>query len=215
MKLNAKLLLGLAAAAAMGLSAPMLSAQDAAPKSIKIGYAISKTGPNAGGANITQIPNYQLWVQEVNAKGGLMLKQYGKRIPIEVIEYDDRSNSEEAVRAVERLIEQDKVDLLLPPWGTGINLASARPSTSTATRSSPSVPSPTARRNSPSAGRTASGSSAPRSSTSTHWSICSSSSARKARSTTRSRWSRLRRIRHRSLEGRACGLREGGLQACI
>ena len=105
MNLNKKLLFGLAAAAALGLSAPMLSAQDAAPKSIKIGYAISKTGPNAGGANITQIPNYQLWVQEVNAKGGLMLKQYGKRIPIEVIEYDDRSNSEEAVRAVERLID--------------------------------------------------------------------------------------------------------------
>jgi branched-chain amino acid transport system substrate-binding protein len=31
--------------------------------------------------------------------------------------------SEEAVRAVERLITQDKVDLLFPPWGTGLNLA--------------------------------------------------------------------------------------------
>ena len=123
MKFNAKVLLSVIAAAALASSAPMLAAQNAAPKTIKIGYAISKTGPNAGGANITQIPNYQLWVQEVNAKGGLMLKQFGKRIPIEVVEYDDRSNSEEAVRAVERLIEQDKVDLLLPPWGTGINLA--------------------------------------------------------------------------------------------
>src|SRR5215813_389747 len=93
------------------------------PASIKVGYAISKTGPNAGGANITQIPNYQLWVKEVNDKGGLMLKSVGKRVPIEVIEYDDRSNSEEAVRAVERLITQDKVDLLFPPWGTGLNLA--------------------------------------------------------------------------------------------
>lgn len=88
---------------------------------IKIGYAISKTGPNAGGANITQIPNYQLWVKEVNDKGGLKLGN--KRVPIEVIEYDDRSNSEEAVRAVERLVTQDKVDLLFPPWGTGLNLA--------------------------------------------------------------------------------------------
>jgi branched-chain amino acid transport system substrate-binding protein len=93
------------------------------PTSIKVGYAISKTGPNAGGANITQIPNYQLWVKEVNDKGGLMLKSIGKRVPIEVTEYDDRSNSEEAVRAVERLITQDKVDLLFPPWGTGLNLA--------------------------------------------------------------------------------------------
>src|SRR5215468_5714003 len=93
------------------------------PTSIKVGYAISKTGPNAGGANITQIPNYQLWVKEVNDKGGLMLKSIGRRVPIEVIEYDDRSNSEEAVRAVERLVTQDKVDFLFPPWGTGLNLA--------------------------------------------------------------------------------------------
>ncbi|GLQ06752.1 twin-arginine translocation pathway signal protein [Sneathiella chinensis] len=44
---------------------------------------------------------------------------------IEVIEYDDRSSSEEAVRAVERLAVQDKVDFILPPWGTGFNLAIA------------------------------------------------------------------------------------------
>lgn len=107
------------AAAVLGLAAGPTVAQN----SIKIGWAISKTGPNAGGANITQIPNYQLWVKEVNDKGGIMLSSVGKRVPIEVVEYDDRSNSEEAVRAVERLITQDKVDLLFPPWGTGLNLA--------------------------------------------------------------------------------------------
>src|ERR1043165_3432926 len=112
----------LAAAMAVGLAVTAFQPALAQDK-IKIGYAISKTGPNAGGANITQIPNYQLWVKEVNDKGGLMLKSIGKRVPIEVIEYDDRSNSEEAVRAVERLITQDKVDLLFPPWGTGLNLA--------------------------------------------------------------------------------------------
>src|ERR1043165_8827271 len=110
----------LAAAMAVGLAVTAFQPALAQDK-IKIGYAISKTGPNAGGANITQIPNYQLWVKEVNEKGGLMLG--GKRVQIEVIEYDDRSNSEEAVRAVERLITQDKVDLLFPPWGTGLNLA--------------------------------------------------------------------------------------------
>ena len=44
-------------------------------------------------------------------------------MPIEVIEYDDRSSAEEAIRAVERLVTQDKVDFLFPPWGTGLNLA--------------------------------------------------------------------------------------------
>ena len=107
----------LAALAVAALATAPAMAQD----KVKIGYAISKTGPNAGGATITQIPNYEMWVKEVNDKGGLMIG--GKRVPIEVVEYDDRSNSEEAVRAVERLVTQDKVDLLFPPWGTGLNLA--------------------------------------------------------------------------------------------
>jgi branched-chain amino acid transport system substrate-binding protein len=120
MNIRMQSLAAAAFAAALGL-AGSAGAQDV--KSIKIGYAISKTGPNAGGAATTNIPQYEMWVKEVNARGGLMLKSVGKRVPIEVIEYDDRSNSEEAVRAVERLITQDKVDLLFPPWGTGLNLA--------------------------------------------------------------------------------------------
>jgi branched-chain amino acid transport system substrate-binding protein len=106
---------------ALAILAVLAAMPAAAQDKVKIGYAISKTGPNAGGASITQIPNYEMWVKDVNAKGGLMIG--GKRLPIEVIEYDDRSNSEEAVRAVERLVTQDKVDILFPPWGTGLNLA--------------------------------------------------------------------------------------------
>lgn len=92
-----------------------------AQTSVKIGYAISRTGPAAGGAAVTTIPNYELWVKEVNAAGGLKLGD--KRVPIEVIQYDDRSSAEEAAKALERLITQDKVDFILPPWGTGLNLA--------------------------------------------------------------------------------------------
>lgn len=105
------------------LAATLASAAALAQDKIRIGWAISKTGPNAGGAATTQIPNYELWVKEINAAGGILLKSAGKRVPIEVIEIDDRSSSEEAVRGIERLITQDKVDFVLPPWGTGLNLA--------------------------------------------------------------------------------------------
>ncbi len=91
------------------------------PSEIRIGYAVSKTGPYAGGATTTTIPNYQLWVEEVNRAGGIEIN--GTRVPVRVIEYDDRSSSEEAVRAIERLINQDKVHFVLPPWGTALNLA--------------------------------------------------------------------------------------------
>ncbi|NKN35969.1 ABC transporter substrate-binding protein [Agrobacterium sp. a22-2] len=92
--------------------------------SVKIGYAVSKSGPNATGAGITTIPNYTLWVKEVNEAGGLQMPD-GKRLPVEAIEYDDRSSAEDAVRLTERLASQDEVDFILPPWGTGFNLAVA------------------------------------------------------------------------------------------
>jgi len=107
------------AALAAALFAPAASAQD----TIKIGWAISKTGPFGPGAAVTTLPNYQVWVKTVNDAGGLNVG--GKKMKIEVIEYDDRSNSEEMIKAVERLATQDKVDFILPPWSTGMNLAAA------------------------------------------------------------------------------------------
>ena len=93
-------------------------------KSVKIGYAVSKTGINAAGAGITTIPNYVLWAKDVHDAGGLEMPD-GSRLPIEVIEYDDRSDTAGAVRAIERLATKDKVHFILPPWGTGFNLAVA------------------------------------------------------------------------------------------
>ncbi len=105
------------AVSALAGHAGLAQAQD----KIRIGYAISKTGPFAGGAGVTTLPNYQLWVKDVNAAGGISVG--GKKLQVEVVEYDDRSNSEEAVKAIERLGTQDNVDIILPPWGTGLNLA--------------------------------------------------------------------------------------------
>lgn len=113
----------IAAVAAMVASSPAAHSQ--APKSIRIGYTISLSGPGALGAEITLLTHYRLWVKEVNAAGGVMLSSIGKRVPIEVIEYDDHSNLDDAVKAVEQLITQDKVDFILAPWGTGLNLAVA------------------------------------------------------------------------------------------
>ncbi len=114
-------LVGTMGAAAAALAAPGLVR--AQPSTIKVGWAISKTGPFAGGASVTQWPNYLLWIKDVNDAGGLNVG--GRKLKLEHIEYDDRSQSEEAVRACERLVNQDKVDILLPPWGTGQNLAVA------------------------------------------------------------------------------------------
>ncbi|NPU15397.1 amino acid ABC transporter substrate-binding protein [Bradyrhizobium sp. 83012] len=117
---NRRQLLRIAGAAAIAAGFGATAAQAETDK-IRIGYAISKTGPYAGGAGITTLPNYQLWVKDVNAAGGIKLGD--KKLPVEIVEYDDRSSSEEAVKAIERLANQDKVDFILSPWGTGLNLA--------------------------------------------------------------------------------------------
>lgn len=112
-----------AAAAATVLPLPRMRAL-AQSGPVRIGFAISETGPFAIGAGITQIPNYMLWRDEVNARGGLMVADQGRR-PVEFVRYDDRSDLETSVRLFERLITVDRVDLLLPPWGTAAHFAVA------------------------------------------------------------------------------------------
>jgi branched-chain amino acid transport system substrate-binding protein len=115
------------AAAALLVTALAISEVNAAsaPKSIRVGYAISLSGVNAQGVAVTTLPSYKLWVHDVNERGGILVKEFGNRIPVEVTEYDDTSNAETVVRLTERLMSQDKVDFVLPPWSTAFNIAVA------------------------------------------------------------------------------------------
>ena len=104
--------------------APWLPRNAGAQSPIRVGFTLSATGPYAVGAGITQRPNYDLWLDQVNAKGGLAVAGQGKR-PIQFVEHDDRSEIETAVRLYEKMVNDDKVDLVLPPWGTAMNFAVA------------------------------------------------------------------------------------------
>ena len=106
-------------------SLPKFAISQSAPSSVRIGYAISLSGPFAPGAESTSWSQYKLWAKDVNDAGGLMLKKYNRKVPIELIAYDDRSQLDEAIKLAERLVLNDKVDLVLPPWGTGNNMAVA------------------------------------------------------------------------------------------
>ena len=105
-----------AAALALAAATPAL-AQDP----VRIGYAVARTGPWAAGAQVTQEPNFIMWAEQVNAAGGLNVK--GVKRKVELIGFDDRSETETVVRTYEKLMGSDKVDLILPPWGTGANFA--------------------------------------------------------------------------------------------
>jgi len=96
-----------------------------APEKIIIGNAIALSGPNAPAAALSQVPSYDLWVDDVNAAGGIYVKEYDKKIPVEILRYDDTSDVGTAVQLTEKLIVEDKVNFILPPWGTASNFAIA------------------------------------------------------------------------------------------
>lgn len=120
MKRRTALKLATVATLAAGLS---FGTAALAGDTIKVGAVAPKSGPLAGGSTVTHWPNVQLWVKEVNDAGGLMVD--GVRKPIELIEYDDQTNPGEHIKALQRLITQDEVDILLPPYGTGFHIAAA------------------------------------------------------------------------------------------
>jgi branched-chain amino acid transport system substrate-binding protein len=110
---------GAAAVGAVAV-APTLMAQSAP---VRVGYSMSRTGPWTGGAQVSQEPNYLLWAEQVNAAGGLDVK--GAKRQIQLISSDDRSEVETVIRTYEKLMGSDKVDLILPPWGSNANFALA------------------------------------------------------------------------------------------
>ncbi len=103
------------------LALPGLARAQAAP--VRIGYTMARTGPWTTGAQVSQEPNYLLWAEQQNAAGGLNVK--GSKRLIELVSSDDRSDTETVVRTYEKLMGSDKVDLILPPWGSNANFAVA------------------------------------------------------------------------------------------
>ena len=55
---------------------------------------------------------YDLWLEQVNKKGGIMGR------PVKMIIYNDESNPTVAQALYNRLLDQDKVDLVLAPYTT-------------------------------------------------------------------------------------------------
>ncbi|UCB47651.1 MAG: amino acid ABC transporter substrate-binding protein [Deltaproteobacteria bacterium] len=92
---------------------------------IRIGQAIALSGPLAGGVAIAGGRIYVMWVEEVNRNGGIYVKEYGKKLPVELIRYDDKSDIGTMTNLLEKLIVQDKVDFVFPPWGTAWLFAAA------------------------------------------------------------------------------------------
>src|SRR6201987_1094457 len=109
--------------AATAVTAPFVRMARADSNVLKVGVVGPKTGPLAPGAAVTHFPPWRLWAHEVNARGGLKLKS--GQAKIELVEYDDRTQPPETIKAVERLATVDKADWIGGVFATGFNLACA------------------------------------------------------------------------------------------
>src|SRR5262249_57152912 len=112
----ARLMLAIVASASVLMAAPA-SAQQAPP--IKIGFGMALTGGLADGGKQALV-TYQLWAEDVNARGGLL----GRKV--ELAYYDDQSNAATVPALYSKLLDVDKVDLVLSGYGT-VPTAAAMP----------------------------------------------------------------------------------------
>src|SRR5260370_27212598 len=96
-----------------------LSASVQAQQPLKIGFGISVTGTIAGNGKAALI-SMQIWAEDVNAKGGLL----GRKV--ELVYYDDQTNPSTVPSIYNKLLDVDKVDLLVSGYGTNV-IAPAMP----------------------------------------------------------------------------------------
>src|SRR3546814_252589 len=110
--------LGLRAAAVLstGLGVADFSASTAQAQdkdSIRIGFGMALTGGLAGAGKSALIA-MQIWAEDINAAGGLLDR------PVELVYYDDQTNPSTVPGIYTKLIEVDKVDLIVSGYGTNL-----------------------------------------------------------------------------------------------
>jgi branched-chain amino acid transport system substrate-binding protein len=110
---HALAVVGLAASAALA-SAPARAADP-----VKIGFSMPLTGGLSGGGK-SVILAFELWKEDVNAKGGLLGR------PVELVYYDDQSTPSQVPAIYSKLLDVDKVDLVVSSYATN-QIAPAMP----------------------------------------------------------------------------------------
>jgi branched-chain amino acid transport system substrate-binding protein len=93
--------------------------QQAQGTNLKIGVVASLTGPaSTTGTDVWQ--SAQLAADEINAKGGVFVRDLGRKVPIQLVAGDDASTREGGQTAVTRMITQDGVDLLVGGFSSAV-----------------------------------------------------------------------------------------------
>ncbi len=91
-----------------------------APDQIVIGCTLPLTGRFAGNG-IEVKDGYEIAVQHINEDGGIFVKEFGKKIPVKLVMYNDESDPQKAVTRYEKMNTDEKVVAYLGSFSTTIN----------------------------------------------------------------------------------------------
>jgi ABC-type branched-subunit amino acid transport system substrate-binding protein len=94
----------------------------AQPSVIKIGATLAVTGPFSAEWGPTFLQFMREWEKVVNEGGGVLVSDMGRRLPIQLVIYDDESVPDKAVELYERLGAVDGVHIFLGPSTSPITL---------------------------------------------------------------------------------------------
>ncbi len=111
--------MGLAAIFTLAPTLAPVGAQQAAPTEIVVGAVLPLTGEESRVGTYFKAA-YELAVKELNDNGGVQLRKYGKKIPIKLITYDDKTDPATSRNLYERLAVQDHVDAMLGGYSTDL-----------------------------------------------------------------------------------------------
>lgn len=92
--------------------------------SIKVGLPISLTGQFAS-QGMRAFDGVRYWVDDCNASGGARIGEHSGHLPVHLLYYDDESRASTAASITRKLITDDRVDILLGPYGSSLTLACA------------------------------------------------------------------------------------------
>jgi len=106
------------------LTIQLFSSKGFAKDQIIVGTTISTTGTFTF-ASSQGFKGLQVWVDDVNRRGGIFVKSLNKKLPIKLVYYDDRSDKETVVKLYEKLVTEDKVDICFAPFGSTLTGAAA------------------------------------------------------------------------------------------
>lgn len=94
-----------------------------APAAVKIGATLAVTGPFSAEWGPPMLRFMTEWAKAVNEEGGVFLKDYNAKVPIELTIYDDESKPPKSQELYEKLAAVDKVHVFLGPSTSPITMA--------------------------------------------------------------------------------------------